>query len=1001
MDLLRLVVALLVVLLCALVQGQKINVHIVAHTHDDVGWLKTVDEYYYGANNSIQDAGVQYILDSVIPALLQNPERKFIYVEIGFFYRWWNEQSDQMKNIVRDLVATGRLEFINGGWCMNDEANTHYADIIDQMTEGHLFLFNEFGVRPTIGWHIDPFGHASTQATLFAMMGFNAFFFARIDYQDHDLRNATRELEFVWRGSQSLGKEAQIFTSVLYDGYGPPDGFAFEWSAPPIQDDPRLFNVNIKQRADTFVREMRRRIVSFKTSHILIPFGSDFQYQNANVNFKNMDKLIKYINSHPEYGVEMRYSTPSLYVKAVHEESQRSGVVWSVKTDDLFPYADGPHSYWTGYFTSRPALKGYVRTNSNLLHASEKLFTTARGVLGDEVVTRSNLEALDSLAQAMGVAQHHDAVAGTEKQHVAYDYAERLAIGATNALKVSADMIGKMIDTKKAGLPTFMDCPYLNVSVCAPLVLLAKRQSIPIIAYNPIAWHRTQFVSLPSPISNVEVINSQGQKVPIQVEANMDVAGIFTVIFSMDLPPMGYASYVIQPASSTANEQIVTKTETLVDSWKLPAAGFSIENEFLRVDFLNSTGRIGAIYNKQYMFTIYLDQSLQWYNGSAGNNKLSDQASGAYIFRPNRSETFNFTQSNIPAHVSVTRGPLRQQIRQVWTNWMYQTVNLYAGFPYVEFVYSVGPIDISDHRGKEVITRYTTNMRTGETWYTDSEGGEMQYRKHNYRPTWKLNVTEPVSCNYFPINTAAFLRDTVHDTQFTVVNDRSQGCGSVEDGELEVMLHRRLLHDDSRGVGEPLNESEPIRTVHQIFVDKPQNSARLQRPAALNINNFPTLLFGVGFSGNANQWFSTYQTQFAPLAAALPPNVHLLNLRTLDTGEVLLRLHHIYGIGEDAVYSDVAKVDLQNLFKNLRITKISEMSLSANMLKSEMHRYDWNTASVSSSKIPVEEGNDDVESRSMERIRDYRYKPVTLDSMVVELKPMDIRTFIVRFDQQK
>lgn len=35
-----------------------------------------------GANNTIQHAGVQYILDSVTTWLAGNPDRKFIYVEV-------------------------------------------------------------------------------------------------------------------------------------------------------------------------------------------------------------------------------------------------------------------------------------------------------------------------------------------------------------------------------------------------------------------------------------------------------------------------------------------------------------------------------------------------------------------------------------------------------------------------------------------------------------------------------------------------------------------------------------------------------------------------------------------------------------------------------------------------------------------------------------------------------------------------------------------------------
>ena len=104
------------------------------------GWQRTVDQYY------VEE--VQYIYSSVVRALRANPARRFIFVETAFFMRWWREQDNDTKAATKKLVTTGQIEFVNGGWCMADDASPSMDAQIDQNTLGHRYVMDVFGVTP-------------------------------------------------------------------------------------------------------------------------------------------------------------------------------------------------------------------------------------------------------------------------------------------------------------------------------------------------------------------------------------------------------------------------------------------------------------------------------------------------------------------------------------------------------------------------------------------------------------------------------------------------------------------------------------------------------------------------------------------------------------------------------------------------------------------------------------------------------------------------------------
>ena len=63
------------------------------------------------ANNSIQHAGVQYILDSVVSELSKDPDKTFIYVEMAYFARWWKEQTKTTQSLVSNYFWCNFVQF--------------------------------------------------------------------------------------------------------------------------------------------------------------------------------------------------------------------------------------------------------------------------------------------------------------------------------------------------------------------------------------------------------------------------------------------------------------------------------------------------------------------------------------------------------------------------------------------------------------------------------------------------------------------------------------------------------------------------------------------------------------------------------------------------------------------------------------------------------------------------------------------------------------------------
>jgi hypothetical protein len=343
------------------------------------------------------------------------------------------------------------------------------------------------------------------------------------------------------------------------------------------------------------------------------------------------------------------------------------------------------------------------------------------------------------------------------------------------------------------------------------------------------------------------------------------------------------------------------------------------------------------------------------------------------------------------------------------------TVGSFAG-SVIDVLAHIGTLD----KGRELVTRFSTDLDNGGAGhgpvvYTDASGLEFQRRT--------LNLTyygaDPVAGNYYPITQATFIRDEAARApnampapaststaeasslrgaaaaaaaggnggsrrQLMLLTDRAHGAASLRGGQLEVMLQRRCLKDDRKGVGEVLNETAPISPQQGLLLDTAERAARLSRRLSLERYFPPTVLFGGAESAAA--WRAGAATLWAggllAHGVALPEQIHLMSFeRTYGPGRgLLVRLQHLFAAGEHPVLSQPVTLDLATLFNRALLPgqNFTEMTLSALLpaAKAAEQRLQW--------KVEGEAGEEAGAARA-----------VPLQGTTVTVSAREIRTFVV------
>lgn len=710
--------------------------------------------------------------------------------------------------------------------------------------------------------------------------------------------------------------------------------------AVPIDD------VNVKQKAELLLNQYGRTGSLFPHNVVLMPLGDDFRYEHDiewDQQYRNYKKLFDYINRNKaKYNAEVVFGTPFDYFREIKDRMKN----FQSLRGDFFVYSDifseGRPAYWSGYFTTRPYWKILDRELESNLRSAEILYTFALnrakqiGFNNTVKILERDYEKLTRSRKNLGLFQHHDAITGTSKSFVMHDYALKLFESLQDAIQIQGYCAQtllmkdpgqvKMDEMRRLNhpptsswlLPDTERESYERLGKKVPIAIEKSRRVI--VVFNSLGQQRQDVVTVQVTDPNVRVLDSEDKVIPVQINpvwnltSNLDkinqnyqnkdkilenelkiVEGVYELMFVADLPGLSLTTYTIEYSNAPNVEARAvvycsncgkSREKSPFELKNIQPGDVQLENHRMKLLIDGRSGFLKAVTKKSTGVVTQCGLQFAAYPSAQFH-------SGAYLFMPD-------PHSRDPEHevldedtqqVVITSGPIASQLNVVYGKMLNHFVRIYhANGPLSEGIYIENVIDFEappKNRETELFMRVMSDISNGDPpeFYSDLNGFQMQKRVKVERIG--------IEGNYFPITTMAYIEDGKR--RLSLLVNHAQGAAAWQPGHLEVMLDRRTLYDDSRGMGEGVVDNKKTLTKFWLLLEEVAGKDSAQEPPAepfsrpslyaQHISNsllYPANVFVVEKVNDAPSEEVVLGKTLSLLSRPLPCDVHLVNMRTLS-----------------------------------------------------------------------------------------------------------------------